>query len=56
MAVDPTGTIVAQNSMDSKIRVCDVSTNETKTVLDSEPAESWGVAFNWEVQNKLVWR
>uniref|UniRef100_A0A7S0RVB2 Anaphase-promoting complex subunit 4 WD40 domain-containing protein n=1 Tax=Pyramimonas obovata TaxID=1411642 RepID=A0A7S0RVB2_9CHLO len=45
VAVDPKG-LVASSALDSVIRVWDLTTNETKAVLETPPAEVWGIAFN----------
>lgn len=46
VAVDPSGTLAASSSLDSIVRVFEVSTNEQKAALESPPAETWGVAFS----------
>jgi WD repeat-containing protein 61 len=45
VAVNPTGTLAASSSLDSIVRVFEVSSNEQKAALESPPAETWGVAF-----------
>jgi len=45
VAVDPRG-LVASSALDSVIRVWDLTTNETKAVIETPPAEVWSIAFS----------
>mmetsp|Transcript_15115 Transcript_15115/g.20859 ORF Transcript_15115/g.20859 Transcript_15115/m.20859 type:complete len:324 (-) Transcript_15115:225-1196(-) len=45
VAVDSKG-LAASSALDSVIRVWDVTTNETRAVIEAPPAEVWGIALN----------
>mmetsp|Transcript_46692 Transcript_46692/g.89173 ORF Transcript_46692/g.89173 Transcript_46692/m.89173 type:complete len:311 (-) Transcript_46692:504-1436(-) len=45
IATDPNG-LTASSALDSVIRVWDLTTNETRAVLEAPPAEVWGIAFD----------
>lgn len=49
VAVHPSGRIAASASIDSFIRVFDVSTNNTIATLEAPPSEVWQLKFNPQV-------
>jgi len=45
VVVDPSGTYAASSALDSFIRVWNLHDTSTKAVIETQPSETWSVAF-----------
>jgi hypothetical protein len=45
VTAEPTGPYAASSSLDSAIRVWNITTHQTRTIIETPPSETWGIQF-----------